>query len=107
AVNAASPNKDLAIEFIENYLLTDDGLRKVNDDVALGAVASKSFSEEVGVDPKIAGTLANAEAGVPMPSIPAMGKFWAAMEPALTAITTGTASVDEALDGAEDRILAD
>ncbi|MEL6679079.1 MAG: maltose/maltodextrin ABC transporter substrate-binding protein MalE [Pseudomonadota bacterium] len=107
AINAASPNKDLAVEFIENYMLTDDGLRVVNDDVALGAVASKSFAEEVGTDPKIAGTLANAEAGVPMPSIPEMGKFWAAMEPALTAITTGTASVDDALDGAADRILAD
>ncbi|MCP4386119.1 MAG: maltose/maltodextrin ABC transporter substrate-binding protein MalE [Hyphomicrobiales bacterium] len=106
-VNAASPNKDIAKEFIENYLLTDDGLRIVNDDVPLGAVASVSFSKEVEGDSNIAATLANAQNGVPMPSIPEMGKFWAAMGPALTAITNGQSSVEEALKGAETRILAE
>ena len=42
-INAASPNKELAKEFIENYLLTDDGLAKVNADKPLGAVALKSY----------------------------------------------------------------
>ncbi len=106
-INTASPNKDIAVEFIENYMLTDEGLQTVNDDVPLGAVASVSFSEKVGSDPLIAATLANAEAGVPMPSIPAMGKFWAAMEPALKAITGGQSSVEEALGTAETRILSE
>ncbi|MXU65261.1 maltose/maltodextrin ABC transporter substrate-binding protein MalE [Oceanomicrobium pacificus] len=106
-INAASPNKDLAVEFIENYMLTDEGLKTVNDDVALGAVASVSFAEQVGGNANIAATLENAIVGVPMPSIPEMGKFWAAMEPALTAITTGQSDVETALKGAEERILAD
>lgn len=106
-INAATPNRDLAIEFLENYLLTDEGLRMVNDDVPLGAVADISFAEEVGVDARIAATLVNAETGVPMPSNPEMGKFWAAMEPALQAITTGAQSVEDALRDAEARILAD
>lgn len=106
-INAATPNRDLAIEFIENYLLTDDGLRLINDDVPLGAVADISFAEEVGVDENIAATLVNAQTGVPMPSNPEMGKFWAAMEPALQAITTGAQSVEDALRDAEARILAD
>ncbi|SLN31605.1 Maltose-binding periplasmic protein precursor [Pseudoruegeria aquimaris] len=106
-VNAASPNKDIAVEFIENYLLTDEGLETVNNDVPLGAVASVSFAEKVGDDPLIAATLENARTGVPMPSIPAMGKFWSAMEPALKAITGGQSSVEEALKAAEARILAD
>ena len=38
-INAASPNKDLAIEFLENYLLTDAGLAPMNADKPLGAVA--------------------------------------------------------------------
>lgn len=106
-VNAASPNRDLAIEFIENYILTDEGLKTINDDVPLGAVADKSFAEELADDANVAATLANAQDGVPMPSTPAMGKFWSAMGPALTNITTGAQDVDAALDDAAARILAD
>ena len=104
-VNAASPNRDLAIEFIENYLVTDEGLKTVNDDVPLGAVADKSFSETLAGDANVAATLANAQGGVPMPSTPAMGKFWAAMGPALSNITGGTQEVKPALDDAATRIL--
>lgn len=106
-VNASSPNKDLAIEFIENYMLTDDGLKAINDDTALGAVASISFAATLAGDANIAATLANAENGVPMPSNPEMGKFWGAMGPALTAVTTGQSSVEEALNDAAARILAE
>ncbi len=42
-INAASPNKELAKEFLENYLMTDQGLEAVNNDKPLGAVALKSF----------------------------------------------------------------
>ncbi|HET7715839.1 MAG TPA: maltose/maltodextrin ABC transporter substrate-binding protein MalE, partial [Bauldia sp.] len=105
-INSASPNKDIAREFIENYLLSDEGLKMINDDVPLGAVASISFSKQVEGDPNIAATLANAQNGVPMPSNPEMGKFWAAMGPALTAITNGQATVEDALKDAEKRILA-
>ncbi|WP_196259468.1 maltose/maltodextrin ABC transporter substrate-binding protein MalE [Pelagibacterium limicola] len=105
-INAASPNKDLAVEFLENYLLTPDGLRMINDDVPLGAVVDVEFAEEVGENENIAATLANAETGVPMPSNPEMGKFWAAMEPALQAITSGAQSVEDALADAQARILA-
>lgn len=106
-VNAATPNRDLAIEFIENYVLTDDGLTTIDADVPLGAVADKSFSDTLAGDANVAATLANAENGVPMPSTPAMGKFWAAMGPALTNITSKAQSVDEALDDAAKRILAE
>jgi maltose/maltodextrin transport system substrate-binding protein len=106
-VNAATPNRDLAIEFIENYLLTDEGLKTINDDVPLGAVADESFAETLAGDANVAATLANAQAGVPMPSTPAMGKFWAAMGPALASITDKSATVDKALDDAAARILAE
>ncbi len=104
-VNAASPNRDLAIEFIENYLVTDEGLN--NHDDAAGAVADESFSETLAGDATVAATLANAQAGAPMPSTPAMGKFWAAMGPALASITDKSATVDQALDDAAKRILAE
>ena len=44
-INAASPNKELATEFLENYLLTNEGLADVNKDKPLGAVALKSYQE--------------------------------------------------------------
>ncbi len=106
-INAASPNADLAKEFLENYLLQDDGLKMVNDDVPLGAVADKSFAQSLSGDVNVAATLTNAQSGVAMPSTPAMGKFWGAMGPALQNITGGQQSVEDALNDAADRILAE
>ncbi len=106
-INASSPNVDLAVEFLENYLLQDEGLKMVNDDVPLGAVADKSFAEALAGDANVAATLANAQSGIAMPSTPAMGKFWSAMGPALQNITGGQQSVEDALNDAAERILAE
>ena len=103
ALNAASPNADLAVELIENYLLTDEGLATWNADGALGALADTSAAEAQD-DPNITGMLEVAETGVPMPSNPEMGAFWAAMAPALTNITTGAQDPETALNDAAARI---
>jgi maltose/maltodextrin transport system substrate-binding protein len=104
AVNAASPNADLAVEFIENYMLTDEGLAAWNANGVLGALADIS-SGAAQNDPLVAATLANAATGIPMPSNPEMGAFWSAMQPALTSITTGAADPKTALEDAAKRIL--
>jgi len=106
AVNAATPNTDLVKEFLENYVLTEDGIKAMDADTPLGAVTDKVYAESQKSDPNIAATLANAQAGIPMPATPAMGKFWSAMGPALSSITGKTATVDAALDDAATRILA-
>ena len=103
-INAASPNKLLATEFLENYLLTREGLKTFNSDGSLGAVANKVYQQELAHDPKIAATLANAQKGEPMPSIPEMGAFWSAMEPALQNIGSGRQAPQAALDAAAERI---
>lgn len=105
AINAASPNKDLAAEFIENYALNDEGLAEWNADGVLGALADKSAAQNQS-DPNVLATIDIASKGVPMPSNPEMGAFWSAMEPALANITSGKQSPKEALDGAAARILA-
>jgi maltose/maltodextrin transport system substrate-binding protein len=105
AINAASPNKDLAKELIENYILTDESLEIWNKTGQLGALADISAGEKQGSDPAIAATIANVAAGVPMPSNPEMGAFWSAMGPALSNITSGTQDVKPALDDAAKRIL--
>ncbi len=103
-VNSSSPNKDLAKEFLENYLLTDDGLDAVNKDKPLGAVALKSYQEKLAADPRIAATMANAKNGEIMPNIPQMSSFWYAEKSAINNAVTGRQSVKEALDDAHSRI---
>ena len=104
-LNAASPNRDLAIEFLENYALSVKGLKMVNNDVPLGAVANKALMQELSdSNPHIKATFENAQLGVPMPNVPAMGAFWSSMGPALQNITAGRQSVDDALNTAATRI---
>ena len=106
AVNAATPNKDLVIELLENYILTDEGLAHWNANGNLGALADISAGQ-VQEDPLVKATIANAANGIPMPSNPEMGAFWGAMGPALTNITTGVQSPEDALNDAAKRILGE
>jgi maltose/maltodextrin transport system substrate-binding protein len=105
AINAASPNKDLAVELIENYLLTDEGIAAWNANGMLGATANIAAGEAA--DANVQATLENAAIGVPMPSNPEMGAFWSAMGPALSNITSGAQEVKPALDDAAKRILGE
>jgi len=104
AINAASPNADLAKELIENYLATDEGLAIWNKNGALGALTDISAAAAQD-DPVVTAMLKVAENGVPMPSNPEMGAFWAAMAPALTNITSGAQLPADALNDAAKRIL--
>ncbi|WP_413735868.1 maltose/maltodextrin ABC transporter substrate-binding protein MalE [Sodalis sp. RH21] len=103
-INAASPNKELAKEFLENYLLTKDGLDAMNKDKPLGAVALKSYQAELAKDPRIAATMDNAQRGEIMPNIPQMSAFWYAERSAVVNAINGKQSVQQALDGVKDRI---
>ena len=105
AINAASPNKDLAVELIENYLLTDEGVAAWNANGMLGATANIKAGESASAN--VQATLSNAAIGVPMPSNPEMGAFWSAMGPALSNITSGAQDVKPALDDAAKRILGE
>jgi len=103
-VATASPNKEVANDFLENYLLSMDGVKAMNAHVPLGVPANKAFYEELKGDPAIAGTRAAALAGVPMPNNPEMARFWTAMGAAMQNITQGRESVKVGLDRAAERI---
>jgi len=103
-INAASPNKELAKEFLENYLLTDAGLETVNKDKPLGAVALKSFQQKLEKDTRIAATMNNAQNGEIMPNIPQMAAFWYAMRTATLNALSGRQTVDAALKDAQSRL---
>jgi maltose/maltodextrin transport system substrate-binding protein len=105
-IAAPSPNKDLAKEFIESFVLSLEGLKKINADVPLGTPANKAFFKELSADPNIKATMENVRLGEPMPNIPEMGKFWAAMASALENITNGRQTPKAALDGAATRMTS-
>ncbi|PSW16418.1 maltose/maltodextrin ABC transporter substrate-binding protein MalE [Photobacterium rosenbergii] len=104
-ISSVSPNQDLAVEFIENYLLTDEGLGMVNDDKPLGAVALKSFQKKIEEDVRIAATMENAQNGEIMPNVPQMTAFWYALGNAIQNVVDGRQDVDEALDEAAGHML--
>lgn len=104
AINSGSPNKDLAKEFLENYLLTDEGLAKVNADKPLGAVALKSYQKVLAKDPRIAAIMKNAENGEIMPNIASMSAFWYAENAAVKNAVNSRQSVKDALEAAKKRI---
>ncbi|MDN3697130.1 maltose/maltodextrin ABC transporter substrate-binding protein MalE [Vibrio clamense] len=104
-ISTASPNQDLAVEFLENYLMTNEGLRKVNNDKPLGAVALNSFQRELDSDARIAATMDNAMNGEIMPNIPQMNAFWGAAKNTIVNVVDGRQTVDAALADAEKQMV--
>ena len=101
-INRATPNGDLAVQFLEEYVCTADGLRTIDADIAIGVPALKALAEELSAkNPLIKITYENALNGVVMPNVPQMGKFWGAMVAALQIATSGQATPQAALDEAE------
>ncbi len=103
-ISSASPNKDLAVEFLENYLLTADGLAQVNADTPLGAVALNDYQQQLSKDARIAATMANAQNGEIMPNISQMSAFWYAEKAAISNVVNGRQSIDDALQTVADRM---
>ncbi|MCX9157066.1 maltose/maltodextrin ABC transporter substrate-binding protein MalE [Niveibacterium sp. 24ML] len=104
-VNKASPNKELAVEFIENYMLSQQGLKTCNADVPMGVPADKAFYKELSADANIKAVMESAKNGAPMPNNPEMGRFWASMASALQNITQGRQTPKDGLDAAAKRIV--
>lgn len=105
-VNKASPNRELAVEFIEHHLLTPAGLRVLHRGEPIVAPASRAFCAEIAGEPGVAATLASAKDGAPMPNNPEMGRFWSSMAAALANVSEGRQTPREALDAAARRITA-
>ena len=103
-VNRATRSRELCAELVEHHFLTPEGLRTINQAEPLGAVASRSYYAELAQDPRIAGIMASAQDGIPTPSNPEMGRFWSAMKTALTNLTEGRQTPQQALDAAARRI---
>lgn len=105
-INRATRQRELAVEFIEQHLLTPEGLRTVDAAEPIGAPASRRLQAERLRDPRIAGIMASARDGQPTPSLPEMGRFWSALKTALTNLSEGRQGAEEALRSAARRVVA-
>ena len=87
-LSAQSSNALLANEFLANYVATDEAQQALYEaDPRIPALTA--VAEEVADDPIIAGFLASAQNGVPMPNIPEMGAVWDYWNAAQIALITG------------------
>ena len=104
-INRSSPNADFAVEFLEKYICTREGLSAIDTESPLGVPALKALAEEMSArNSLIKGTYENAMNGVVMPNIPQMGRFWSSMKAAFELATSGRASPEAALKEARKNI---
>jgi maltose/maltodextrin transport system substrate-binding protein len=100
-INRATPNSDLAAQFLEKNVCTVDGLKTIDADAPLGVPAVKSLADEMSAKNElIKATYENALNGVVMPNIPQMGKFWSSMKAAFEVAINGEATPEVALKDA-------
>ncbi|MBV9298502.1 MAG: maltose/maltodextrin ABC transporter substrate-binding protein MalE [Verrucomicrobia bacterium] len=104
-INRASANQDIATEFIEGYLISEEGLNAMNDAKPIGIPALKSLAEKLDrEDPLLKEMKMCVEQGEVMPNIPEMGRFWTAVSSALQLAANGQAPVQSALDEAAENM---
>ena len=94
-VSSQSDSKLIANDFLVNYVATADVIKALYDaDPRLPAMTS--VADQVASDPIVAGFLASAKQGAPMPSIPEMGDVWEFWNAAESSIISGSAEPDAA-----------
>jgi maltose/maltodextrin transport system substrate-binding protein len=104
-LNRSSPNQDLAKEFIERYLLTDEGLGAMDAGKPIGIPALISFYEKIaGNNPHLRQLKASVDIGQIMPNVPQMGRFFTSLSAALQLAADGRLSAAAALHQAEANI---
>ena len=97
-LNRLSPNGDLSKEFLEHYLLTDEGLLAMNHVKPIGIPALTSvYLKLASNDIHLRKLKAAADLGEVMPNIPKMGRFFSAVGTALEIATNSQTSAREAL----------
>lgn len=103
-ISAVSTNQGIARQFLEDYLLTEQGLHAVNNDKPLGAVAHLDVVDTLREDPFIDHTFRSASRGEIMPNIPEMKRFWDLMTHRFSSMLSGEDPVRPTLMEAATRL---
>ena len=105
-LNRSSPNHDLAKEFLEQFVLTEEGLSAMNHGKPIGIPALTSLYETMAKDNVLLRELKlSVDYGEVMPNIPQMARFFSSVGAALQIATEGRASAEAALREAEANML--
>jgi maltose/maltodextrin transport system substrate-binding protein len=97
-LNRSSPNRDLAKEFLEHYLLTDDGLAAMDNAKPIGIPALVSMYEKlVQHNARLRELKATVDYGQIMPNVPQMARFFSSLGAALQLAADGQLSPKAAL----------
>jgi maltose/maltodextrin transport system substrate-binding protein len=104
-INRASSNQDIATEFIEDFLISEEGLNAMNEAKPIGIPSLRPLAEKLDKEnPLLEEMKICVEQGEVMPNIPEMGRFWTALASALQLATNGQAPVQTALDEAAENM---
>ncbi|MGP4845526.1 maltose/maltodextrin ABC transporter substrate-binding protein MalE [Marinobacter sp. 1Y8] len=103
-ISAASPHAATAKQFLEEYLLTEEGLREVNDDKPLGAVTHLKMIQALSDDPFIEHTFRSASQGEIMPHVPEMKRFWDLVTRRFSQMMAGESPIEPTLLNASKRL---
>jgi maltose/maltodextrin transport system substrate-binding protein len=104
-INRSSPNQDIAREFVQDYLVSEQGLKAMNDAKPIGIPSLVSLAQEMEqTNPLLKEMKVCIDQGEVMPNIPEMGRFWTALGSALQLATNGQATPQAALDEAAENM---
>ena len=104
-INRASDNQDIAREFVEHFLISEQGLKSMNDAKPIGIPALISLAQQMQeTNPLLKEMRSCVEQGEVMPNIPEMGRFWTAFGSALQVATNGQATPQAALQEAAENM---
>src|SRR6516225_4853400 len=105
-LNRSSPNHDLIKEFLEQSLLSEEGLTAMNKAKPIGIPALISLYQEMAKDnPLLQALKVSVDHGQVMPNIPQMGRFFSSLGPALEIAVNGQLSPEAALQEAQANML--
>ncbi len=102
-VNAFSERKDLALEFLLDYLATPEVMTALYE-ADRRPPASAAALDALAGDPDAQAFAASAAAGRPIPNVPAMGHIWASLGEAVTAVYQRTSDPQTALRAAAEAV---
>jgi len=105
-LNRSSPNHDLIKEFLEQSLLSDEGLTAMNKAKPIGIPARTSLYQAMAKDnPLLQALKISVDHGEVMPNIPQMGRFFSSLGAALEIAINGKLSPEAALQEAQHNML--
>ena len=105
-IRRSSPNKELAKELIENYLVSKEGIANLYKEDPRGPSRLDVLDEIKKSDQDLAQFMESAKVGIPMPNVPEMSAVWGAVGGALSLIASGQATPKDALNQAKKQIEA-